>query len=371
MKSNNDLMQQAILTILSVSQNTEIFTKMRENESHIDFRQQLNAVQNNLIRSSLNGSSALTGVKSEVENLLYGHEKIKNKDFVNFSNDTARRKNTESKDNLSSFLSETNFSKEDLMDIFAKAIAGASKSTSITASYAKGSASTKTNIVRSRKMVLQDSGDSSDQSDSASDGSVRSASCSASSDESEYDDMDVGTQVRENLSSEKQRSTPRSSNGHSPSSRIHSSNSIIRASSKNAKIIPTILISSDREPTPNSRVSSRRDLSSVGGPVKRIPEPEYTSRQARPVVDEGLPYKHDTEREVCFEGKNRRAVKDEVEDYKIGVNYKKENAIALQAARDISGIYVSPQYQDYIYQQAEGTTASPELHYYLLSPIML
>lgn len=409
-KSNVDLMQQTILTILSVSQNTEIFTKMRENESHIAFRQQLNAVQNNSTRSSLNCSSDLSGVGSEIANDLSGHEKVKNKKFVNVANDIARRKNTESKDNLSSFLSETNFSKEDLMDIFAKAIAGASKSTPVTASDAKGSASNKTKIVHSRKIVRQDSEDSGDQSDSASvsNDSVRSVSCSPSSDESEYDDMDVDKQVRENLRSEMHRNILRSS--HSPSNRTHPSNritrahqedrgsnvkedssnrrrsnttdrpgkgvyddfdeqkgsharqAVTRASSKSAKNMTTTLKNNDRKPTLNSRVSSNRDVVSGGGPANWIPESEYTSRQVRPVA-EGQPYTHGTERGVYFEGKtHRRSVRDEGEDYKIGVNYNKENAIALQAARDISGVYVSPHYQDSVYQQTEGTTAYPYLH---------
>lgn len=356
-KSNVDLMQQTILTILSVSQNTDIFTKMRENESHTYFRQQLNAVQNNL-----NCSSGLSGVGSGVENPLAGHEKVKNKNSVKDANDTARRKNTESKDNLSSFLSETNFSKEDLMDIFAKAIAGASKSTPITASGAKGKASKQTKIVRSRKTVRQDSEDSSDQSDSASasDDSVRSVSCSASSDESEYDDMDVDKQVRENSRLGKHRNIPRSSHSHSPSNRTHPSSSITRASSKSAKIIPTILKINDREPTRSRRVSSSRDLSSGGGPAKWIPESECTSRQVRPVADEGLTYTYGAERGVYFEGKtNRRSVIDEGEDYKAGDNYNKENAIALQAARDISGVYISPYYQDTVHKQTEGTTTSP------------
>lgn len=403
-KRNVDLMQQTILTILSVPQNTEIFTKMRENESHIDLRQQLNAVQ-----SKLKCSSGLSSVGSEVENPLSGHEKVKNKNFANFSNDVARRRSTESKDNLSSFLSETNFSKEDLMDIFAKAIAGASKSTPITALNAKGSACKKTKVVRSRKMVRQDSEDSSDQSDSASasDDSVRSVSCSASSDESEYDDMDVDKQNRENLRSEKRRNIPRSSNSHSPSNRTHPSNSITRAhqedrgtyikgdssnrkrsnttdrpekgvyddfneqkgshrqaatraSSKSAKTITTALENNDREPNLNSRVSSSRDISSGGGPAKWIPESEYTSRQVRPVADEGLTYTYGTERGVYFEGKTqRRSVIDVEEDYKAGVNYNKENAIALQAARDISGVNVSPYYQDSVHRQTEGTTTSP------------
>jgi hypothetical protein len=403
-------MQQTILTILSVSQNTEIFAKMRENESNIDFRQQLNAVQNNLSRSTLNYSSGLSGVGSKVENPLSGHEKLKNENFVNVANDTARRKNTgESKDNLSSFLSETNFSKEDLMDIFAKAIAGASKSTPITASYAKGSASKKKKIVRSRKIVRQDSEESSDQSDSASasDDSVKFVSCSASSDESEYDDVDVDKQNKE-IRSEKHSNIPRSSHSHSPSNCTHSSNSITkahqedrgsnfkgdsrnrkisnttdrpekdvyddfneqkssharqantRASSKSAKIIPTTLKSNDREPTLNSRVSSSRDVASGGGPAKWIPESEYTSRQVRPVADEGLTYIYGTERGVFFEGEtHRRSVIDEGEDYTVGVNYNKENAIALQAARDISGVNVSPYYQDSVHRQTEGTTTSP------------
>jgi hypothetical protein len=411
-KSNVDLMQQTILTILSVSQNTEIFTKMRENESHIDFRQQLSAVQNNLTRSSLNCVGS--GVGSEVDNPLSGHEKMKNENYADFANEIARRKNTESKDNLSSFLRENNFSKEDLMDIFAKAIAGARKSTPITTSNAKGSASKKTKIVRSRKIVRQDSEDSSDQSDSASasDDSVRSVSCSASSEESEYDDVDVEKQVRENLRSEKHRNIPRSSHSHSPNNRTHPSNSITRAhqedrgsnikgdssnrkisnttgrpekgvyddfneqkgsrqavtraSSKSAKIITTTLKNNDREPTLLSRVSGSRDLSSGGGPAKWIPESEYTSRQVRPVADDGLTNTYGTERGVYFEGKTHRSVIDEGGDYGIGVNYDEENAIALQAARDISGVNVSPYYQDSVHRQTEGTTTSSELHHYLL-----
>ena len=146
-KNNVELMQQAIIAILSSSHNTDVRTKIKINEIDVDFRQQLNAVQNSIPLSNLNLHSLTDsiGVENKVSHFIPGqgqgdkqnfhHETIKDEKILNTSIHIDRQKKKESKNNLSSFLSETNFSKEDLMDVFAKAIAGATtSSTSATTS---------------------------------------------------------------------------------------------------------------------------------------------------------------------------------------------------------------------------------------------
>lgn len=472
-------LQQAIL---SSSQNTDVRTKMKENEVNVDFRQQLNAVQNSIPLSNLNLHSLTDsiGVENKDSHFISGqvqgqgqgdkqnfhHEKINGEKILNKSIHIDRQKSKESKNNLSSFLSETNFSKEDLMDIFAKAIAGATtsstsattSSTPATTSYARSSApiilTKEVQMGKTPPQISTDPNDHSHASLNAFNESSNSISHTVLSDEFENSDSDndnyhdydkrlsetptrtttttATTIEKQNFLSESYKNpnllplipqrdyhgdlgssvaADESSNRNvvdkfdaqdeiffheefnkkkilhvrqaslkeegleSNNSPKHlndqsQNRSISETQKSNKTYDPTTSTSSTTTAAEEVKLSGRRSIPFNGGTVKWTDESDYQSRQSYPPpANKGNLHQNNTGREMYSVGKTVKGVlKGDEEEGDVGLyhNTANDNAKALQAARESSGVYGPYGYKDSALKRTEGNIY-PNTSYYLHS----
>lgn len=412
-KNSVELMQQAIL---SSSHNTDVRTKVKVNEINVDFRQQLNAVQNVTPLSDLNLPSLTDsiGIENKVSQFIpsqgqvdkqnFHYEKINEYKILNTSIHIDRQESKESKNNLSSFLSETNFSKEDLMDIFAKAIAGATtSSTSATTSSERGSAPIKlTKEVQMGKRSLQISDNPNDHSQASLNvlnGSSNSISRTVLSDESESSDSDndnyhdYDKRFSENSTARTIRTTTIEKHDYLPETYQNQNNrplipqrdyhgdlgSLILdpstfSTTTAAEGFKLNLKSNDnqRELSHRRELSGRRSTPFNGGTVKWTDDSEYQSRQSYPPpANKSNLCQNDTGREMHAVCKTVKGVlKEDEEEGDVGLYHNtandNDNDNELQAARGSSGVYGPYGYKDSALKRTEGNIY-PNISCYLQS----